>query len=223
MHIFVITSILKPRIGVLDPVTRYTQTLKTIQSIKDKAPGAMIIMIDSSPDELGQTIVDDLKSKVDYLVPLNKHKQSVELANKGLKSPGECYIMVIALDIIKNLGLPKVDRIFKITGRAELNDNFHIEDYNNPDMKGKFVFKTPVVSWMSQHLKLVDTRLWSFDYNLLDDVDGTLIRPAYEETMKGRLDLEHAYYKFLPKELLFEKDVIGLTCQLASCGTIINE
>jgi hypothetical protein len=222
MNIFVITSILNPKIGLIDTQTRYTQTLKTIQSIKDRVPGSIIIMIDSSA-HIEEEKVTTIKSQVNYFISLANHKFAQELNDKGLKSQGECYIMIIALDVIRNLGLADIKRVFKITGRAELTDNFKIEDYDNPEMKGKYVFKTPVVSWMSQHLKLVDTRLWSFDYNLLDDVEGGLIRPAYEETMQGRFDLEHTYYKLLPKDLLFGKDVIGLTCQLASCGTIINE
>ena len=221
MYVFVITSILRPKIGIIDFETRYQQTLKTIESIKSKAPGSMIILVDSSP-ELEDDKVQIIKPQVDYFISLSNHSHAQELSSKGLKSPGECYIMVIALDVIRNLALTNVQRVFKITGRAELTENFHIEDYDNPQMEGKYVFKTPVVSWMSPQLKLVDTRLWSFDYNLLDEADQ-LVRYAYEETMQGRFDLEHAYYKLLPKDRLFEKDVIGLTCQLASCGTIINE
>ena len=221
MNIFVITSILKPKIGIIDDETRYQQTLETIQSIKDRAPGSMIILVDSSP-ELEDYKVEKIKSEVDYFVWLHNHAFAQELNSKGLKSPGECYIMIIAMDVIRNLALTDVNRVFKITGRAKLTENFHIEDYDNPGMKGNYVFKTPVVSWMSQHLKLVDTRLWSFDHSMLDEAEQ-LVRYAYEETMQGRFDLEHAYYKLLPKDRLFEMPVIGLTCQLASCGTIINE
>ena len=171
---------------------------------------------------IGTYLVEKLKSEVDYFVWIYNHQFAQDLNSKGLKSPGECYIMVIALDVIRNLARTDIDRVFKITGRAKLTENFHIEDYDNSEMKGKYVFKTPVVSWMSQHLKLVDTRLWSFDYTLLDETEQ-MIRLAFEETMQGRFDLEHTYYKLLPKDKLFEKDVIGLTCKLASCGTIINE
>jgi len=222
MYAFVITSILKPRIGIYDPETRYQQTLKTIKSIKDKVPDALILLVDSSPEPLDDEWINTLRSEVSYFVSLMTHQHASDLANRGMKSAGECYSMVVALDVIRNLALTNINRVFKITGRAKLTDNFHIEDYDNPGMKGSYVFKTPVVSWMSQHLKLVDTRLWSFDHSMLDEAEQ-LVRYAYEETMQGRFDLEHAYYKLLPKDRLFEMPVIGLTCQLASCGTIINE
>ena len=223
MHIFVITSTLKPKIGIIDNETRYSQTLNTIQSIRNKVKDAVILLVDSSPEPLEQEKIDNLKSKTDYFITLFNHALAVELANSGLKSQAECYIMIIALDVIRNLALKDVNRVFKITGRAELTDNFHVEDYDNPEMQGKYVFKTPVTSWMTSQLKLVDTRLWSFDYPMLDETEK-LIRQTYEECMsKPQFDLEHTYYRLLDKSKLFEKDVIGLKCQLASCGTIINE
>lgn len=222
MHIFVITSILNPKVGVLDPETRYKQTLRTVESIKEKAPGAMILLLDSSP-EIEQYKVDTLRGQVDYFISLSNHSMALELAKNGLKSPGECYIMAVAIDVIRNLALLDVQRVFKITGRAELTDDFHIEDYDNPQMKNKYVFQTPVISWMSPQIKLVNTRLWSFDYNMIDEVD-TLVREAFEETMRGQFDLEHAYYKLIEdKDKIFGLDRIGLSCQVASNGVMVDE
>lgn len=222
MHIFVITSILKPKIGVLDFETRYNQTLRTIDSIKQKAPGSLILLIDSSP-ELDPETIKPIREQVDYYISLSNHEQAVQLANMGLKSPGECYIMAVAIDVIRNLALLDINRIFKITGRAELTDDFHIEDYDNPKMKNKYVFQEPVVSWMSPQIKLVNTRLWSFDYSMLDEVDR-LVREAFEETIKGKFDLEHAYYKLIEdKDRIFGMEKIGLKCQIASNGVMVNE
>lgn len=222
MHIFVITSILNPKVGVIDPETRYNQTLRTIESIKERAPGSMILLLDSSP-ELEQHKVDNLRSQVDYFISLSNHTLAMELATNGLKSPGECYIMAVAIDVIRNLAKLDVQRVFKITGRAELTDEFNIEDYNNPEMKNKYVFQEPVVSWMSQQIKLVNTRLWSFDYDMLDEVDN-LVREAFEETMKGRFDLEHTYYMLIEdKDRIFGMERIGLKCQVASNGVMVNE
>jgi hypothetical protein len=130
--------------------------------------------------------------------------------------------MVIALDVIRNLSLTSVDRVFKITGRGELTERFNIEDYNNPDMVNKFVFKTSVNSWMAKQLKLVDTRLWSFDYKLFEEANK-LVRDSYSDCMATNWDLEHTYYKLLDKTKLIERDVIGLKCQIASTGEIVDE
>jgi len=222
MYIFIVTSTLNAKIGILSPEVRYQQTLNTIKSIKDKVKDSMILLLDSSPMPLEQEKIDDLKTKVDYFISLFNHTHAQELGNAGLKSPAECYIMIVAIDIIRNLALDKVKRVFKITGRGELTDRFNIEDYDDPDMKGKYVFKKRVVSWMSPQLNLVDTRLWSFDYSMLEEVNH-MVRQAYDDCMNTRWDLEHIYFKVMDKEKLFEKDVIGLKCQLASDGVIIDE
>jgi hypothetical protein len=222
MYIFVITSTLNPKIGLLSPEVRYEQTLNTIKSIREKANGSLILLVDSSPQPVEQTYIDDIKSKVDYFITLSNHTHAIELGNAGLKSPAECYVMVIALDIIRNLALPDIKRVFKITGRGELTDRFNIEDYDNPEMNGKYVFKASVESWMARQLRLVDTRLWSFDYKMFEEVNQ-LVRDAYSDCMATRMDLEHTYYKLIDKQKLFEKDVIGMKCQLASDGVIIDE
>lgn len=223
MHIFIITSVLKPKMGILSNETRQQQTIKTIESIREKSPGALILMLDSSPVEIEPEITKEFSSKVDYFVSLSNHKHAIECANSGLKSPGELYIMVVALDIIRNLTLTGVQRVFKITGRGELSVRFNISDYDNPEMKNKYVFKKAVQSWMHPNLKLVDTRLWSFDYNMLEEVDK-LVRNAFAECMATGWDIEHVYYKLIEdKDRIFEKDVIGMKCQLASTGDIIDE
>lgn len=222
MYIFVITSTLNPKIGLLSPEVRYEQTLNTIKSIREKANGSLILLVDSSPQPVEQTYIDDIKSKVDHFITLSNHTHAIELGNAGLKSPAECYVMVIALDVIRNLALTGIKRVFKITGRGELTDRFKIEDYDNPEMDGKYVFKASVESWMARQLRLVDTRLWSFDYKLFEEVNQ-LIRDAYSDCITTRFDLEHTYYKLIDKTKLYEKDVIGLKCQLASDGVIIDE
>ena len=101
-----------------------------MESIKERAPGSIIFLLDSSPQPVEQEKVDTLKPMVDYYVSLFNHTHSMELSNKGLKSPAECYIMTVAIDIIRNMNFGDINRIFKITGRAELSDRFHIEDYD---------------------------------------------------------------------------------------------
>lgn len=222
MNIFIITSTLNPKVGVIDNETRYNQSLKTVETLRQKDPNAKIFMFDSSPNLVEDFKIKEFRSRVDYFVTLSNHSHAIELGNAGNKSAGECYIMIVALDIIKNLNFKNINRIFKITGRSELTDDFDIEYYSNDDLRGKFVFKTPVISWMSPSLKLVDTRLWSFSYDMIDDVD-IMIREAYEKCMTGTLDLEHVYYNLLDKEKLIEKDVLGLTCQVSNDGTIVYD
>lgn len=218
-NIFIITSALKPRIGLISDEDRFKQTIRTVESIREKAPGSIILLLDSSPQPVEQEKIDTLKPMVDHYISLFNHTHAMELGNAGLKSPAELYIMVVALDVIKNMNYDDINRVFKITGRAELTDDFHIEDYALEEVKDKYVFKTRNVSWMARTIHCIDTRLWSFDYSMLDEVDK-LVRNSYEECMQTGWDIEHVYFKLIPEEKLFEKDVVGLKCQVASDGRI---
>lgn len=221
MYIFVITSTLNPKIGVLSPLARYHQTLNTIKSIRDKVKDSIILLLDSSPQPVEEYMIENIKTKVDQFITLSNHTHSLELGNAGLKSPAECYIMVIAIDVIKNMALTGIKRVFKITGRAELTDRFNIDEYDE-GVSGKYVFKTSTDSPLARQLKFIDTRLWSFDFNQLDEVNQ-LLRDSYLECMTTYMDLGHVFYKLIDKDILFEKDVIGLRCQLASDGVIVDE
>ena len=61
------------------------------------------------------------------------------------------------------------NRVFKISGRYSLNDNFNLADYDQH--AGKLVFKSN-----NQHCNLdsMTTRLWSFDYKMLDSIISML-------------------------------------------------
>ena len=101
-----------------------------------------------------------------------------------------------------------------------LTDDFDISYYtNNPELTNKYVFKESVESWMGNGERLYDTRLWSFDFQNLKQVTEKMLLDAFAIGCSG-LDLEHAYYKVIPKDSVVEKPVVGLKCLVASDGTI---
>jgi hypothetical protein len=216
-HIFVISSCLKPKIGVIDHETRYTQTLNTIKSIRDRVFDSIIVFVDSSPTPVDDVKIDVIKHSVDYFVTLFNHSRALEMGEQGLKTPGEAYNMIVAFDIIRSSGLQNVKRIFKITGRAELTEDFHIEDYEG--LEDKYVFKKRNESWMSPALHLLDTRLWSFDYNMMEEVANLMVN-VYNDYFHTGWDMEHLIFKLIDKEKLIEKDVLGVKCQVSSDGRI---
>ena len=127
-----------------------------------------------------------------------------------------------AIRYLKYLNLNDIDRVFKITGRAELTEDFDILFYKTPEVKNKYVFKKSVVSWISKEKKLYDTRLWSFDYSSIDEVSEILVK-SFELANRSGLDIEHVYYQLIPTEKVVEKDIVGLKCLVASDGTIRND
>jgi hypothetical protein len=218
-YCFIISSCLNAKVGQIDHESRFQQTLKTISSIKNKVTESIIIFVDSSPTPIEDYKISTIKGQVDHFVVLSNHSRALEMSEHGLKTPGEAYNMIVALDIIRTFNPENVKRIFKITGRAELTDDFHIEDYENENLKGKYVFKNRNKSWMSPALELIDTRFWSFDYELLEEVADLMIK-VYNEFFSTNWDIEHLILKIINKDKLVEKKILGLKCQVSSDGRI---
>jgi hypothetical protein len=219
--VFIITSALNPTMGVFTKEQRYEQTLSTIKSIRNKVQDSVIILSDTSPNPIPEEWIDNLNKLCDEVICLQDDTVKF-LTTHNLKTPSEIYNMSNAIQHLKRLNLSDISRVFKITGRAELTDDFDISFYKNLDVKNKYVFKKSVVSWMSNLMKLYDTRLWSFDYSSISEVSEILVK-AFELANTSGLDIEHVYYKLIPVEKVVEKDIVGLKCLVASDGTIRND
>ena len=218
-YIFIISSCLQPKIGVIDHESRFQQTLNTISSIRNKVENSIIIFIDSSPTPIDDHKIFCIKSQVDHFVLLSNHSRALELSQHGLKTPGEAYNLIVAFDVIRTMGIPNVKRVFKITGRAELTDDFDIHYYENELLNGKYVFKKRNKSWMSPALHLLDTRLWSFDFEILEEVADLIVK-VYNDYFTTQWDMEHLIFKIINKDRLVEKEVLGVKCQISSDGRI---
>ena len=220
-YVFIITSALNPLMGVFTKEQRYEQTLNTIKSIRSKVENSVIILSDTSPNPIPEEWIDNLVKLCDDVICLQDDTVKF-LTKHNLKTPSEIYNMSNAIRYLKYLNLNDIDRVFKITGRAELTEDFDILFYKTPEVKNKYVFKNSVVSWISKEKKLYDTRLWSFDYSSIDEVSEILVK-SFELANRSGLDIEHVYYQLIPTEKVVEKDIVGLKCLVASDGTIRND
>lgn len=215
--VFIITSTIKPRIGVINSDERYQQTLNTINSIRKRVQDSYILLVDSSPDKLTAEQYQNLANRCEKFISLTENEQSNKLSSIGAKSLAETFVMMVAIDYLIKENLHGVTRIFKLTGRGELTDDFDINYYNQFDLIGKYVFKRSVASWMDPKVKLVDTRIWSFCHTLLPDIRN-LLPKVFEMCLNTGLDVEHSYYSLIDKSVLVEKDLMGFKCQISSTG-----
>lgn len=214
-YLFVITSTINANIGVISNSDRYFQTLNTINSIKLKVPNSKIIVVDSSTSELSKKQLDDLSKNVDAVLVAGEIPQIKNLSSYGLKSHAETELMFIAFDFIKKMQLTDIARIFKISGRYELTDKFDISLYDNIDTG--YVFKKQRPSWKNDESIILDTRLWSFSVNLLDEI-SSIYHEIYKSIQQENLDIEHAIAKHIDKNKLIELDEVGLKGIVASDG-----
>jgi hypothetical protein len=129
------------------------------------------------------------------------------------------------LQYIKNQNL-SASRIFKISGRYSLNENFVT---NRDDFKNSFVFAPALDSWLSKQdqdrvgvNKLLRTRLWHMDYSLLDTYISKLPK-IFDDCAKYGIDIEHSHYKNLNDMKIVEIDPIGVEGNIAPTGEFVKE
>lgn len=213
-NLFIVTSAINSFRSVIPIENRFVQTLETLESIRNKVPGSTIILAESSPDPVPEHMMQELLTKVDYLLSNSNIPDIIQLGKQGAQSPAEAYSLFVTLDIMEKLNIPEGSRVFKLTGRGTLTDDFHIEDHNLP---GKYLFKRRVDSWMSKDIQLVDTRIFSFCSSLMAETKEMMKVIVNHSLQTGR-DLEHCVFELLDKQKLEERDVMGFKCQISSTG-----
>ena len=220
-NLFIVTSALRPTIGIFDYGKRLQQTIETIQSIRMKVPNSIIVITDASAEEVPEGDITQLSNWSDGFITWTQDDQIRYHSQHGQKSIAESILMMKTLVMLKrNPGVSKmlnsVKRIFKISGRYRLNDKFDITDYADDKLYGKYIFKKRMPSWCGRESLLV-TRLWSMCPSLVDEYIATL--PHIINTISGQgIDTEHAHFECLNKEHLVEFDYVYVEGQVASTG-----
>jgi hypothetical protein len=215
---------MQPKFGVISMEDRYKQTLETFESIRDKTEDSFILFTDSSPIPIEQYKLDVIKSKVDLVLDLSGDPQVQQFnTHEQLKSFGENNLLLRSIGFLKS----KYDfktmqgRMFKLGGRAKLQDNFNIRDYDNT--YGKFIFKKRLASWMPPEIQsrfgsthILETRSYSWCLSLVDEYEQ-IIQNNFQLLNNG-LDTEHCHFLNIPKDKLLEFDMMNVGMIVARNG-----
>jgi hypothetical protein len=128
--------------------------------------------------------------------------------------------------------LNDIDRVFKISGRYKLNENFDLSKHLDPAMQESYIFAERrqsqfPASLTSGLIQQLSTRLWSwpttktamvfFRYNImLEHFIGILAKGKY-------VDLEHLCLKYFDGPYLKELPIIGVEGALGPNGIIVKD
>lgn len=214
---------------------RFQQTLNTIKSIKEKVPDSYIFIYEGSETPINKKYKNKFISQSDLFLECgddyvmkgiyqNLHNNPIKFSHA--KSMLECRCLQIALNFIaeKNI-FTDTTRIFKLTGRYELNDNFDINDYKSKFLENKYVMKYyDYNERFSDQENLyaniygckgnIITGLWSFDRYLFNDIIEVLEKSfLYMERaiqMTAGIDIEHSFYHFISKSKIINVPTLGL-------------
>lgn len=226
-NIFLVTSAIFTPYGKISVHDRISQTIDTAISIRDKVPNVKIYLVEGGKNQLPfelrakfKEYYDDILDFTSHQVIQFAHKQNNDAGGLLIKAPCETYLLQKACALIK---VTENDRIFKISGRYRLGDNFNLSDHHNA--KGKYLFlnklKPSTFEYIEQKGKLhiwtdyqYSTRLYSFCGSMIDKVQQNY-KDIFSKIIEfystsNFIDLENTTYMILDPNDIVEVPVTGL-------------
>lgn len=234
--LFLISSAITTRYGVYHRGTRIRQTKETIASIRTHSPSSDIVIIDG-----GQRDLEDYEKKSEMMNGILEFrsfasddtvKQIQKVDNHDIvKNMIEIYMFKTYYEYMLSKDWhKKYKRIFKLSGRYTLNDNFdydkHLSCSNGIALLSPRESQFPLHITGNAILQYM-SRLWSFDASLLDYVTNAYTNMFNDMKSRiesgGYIDIEHLLYKHLDDKLITKFDVMGVSGNIAPNGMEVSE
>ncbi len=209
---FIITSVIYPKQkalsyaktrSVYSPEERALQTLKTIASIKERAPAAKIVLIESG---LQKSLPFNLENEVQKYVYVGDNFFVRRACDSRFKSLGEAMMILIGM---KNIEL-RADLYFKISGRYFLDENFNLNAWRTEYFR--FFYIRP---------DYISTRLYSFGKSMLLKWKFALIKGL--PLLFLDYPIEHVLDRFVDNKYIVKADKVGVMGADATTGSIVKE
>ena len=236
------SSALHTKHGVFSTEQRLEQTISTLESIKKIDPNARILIIESGAEaSITEEESEKLKPYIEGLLNFNPDNQVQEIYKMAgdnwdvAKNLTELVVFGKALDFIIRQQpelLEGIDRVFKISGRYKLNENFDISKHIDQKMNESYIFATRRPSQFPSIVTdglthQVMSRLWSwptqktamifFRFNIMiEDFIGTMAQKKYR-------DIEHLLFKYFSGPYMVEIPVIGIEGEIGPNGTLVKD
>jgi hypothetical protein len=225
-QLFIVTSALNPQMGVINRDDRLKQTLDGLLSLRQNCPDAIILLADGSPEKVETEKYEKMQALIDLVADFSGDKDITQFASTGRKSEAENVLMLKVLSVLKyEQGmmrlLQSVNRIYKLSGRTDIDEGFEINEHNH---FGKYVFKKRMPTWLQGERQetftdLLITRLFSFCPSLIDDYAITC-RRNIDVIMETGVDTEHAHFFNINSDKLIELDKIHCRGTVAGTGAL---
>ena len=229
--LFIVSSALVTSYGLLPTSDRVQQTMSTLQSIRQWAPEADIVVLELSreriSDEYEQMFLQAGAKMVMHFFNHDGVTRNYQLCSPE-KDPAGNYIKnlneITAMQAFLYWCLDKqymqgYRRVFKISGRYSLCEPFNPELYEQADFKNRCAFLRLnnsglnfAVSGSFKYMYM--TRLWSFDPVLLPKLEVwfevmlDLLVKRYE--VGGYTDIEHLLAVVIPRKYCVYLDRVGV-------------
>ena len=232
-----VTSAVNTKFGVYKNDVRLAQTIATIKSVKQQIPNATIFVLEMAGVPLTTEQQDALTAESDHLLNFTADEDVVNLYNSNdnwdiVKNVTEVLCFSKALKTLNSTGqLSQYKRIFKISGRYLLTDDFNLPFYTEYKTQSMIVLGSKKDSQFP--FKITETefqymsRLWSWPPILTEEIieayDNSLKYMSQRLAAGGYVDIEHCLYKFIDSAKIVEKSPLGLIGNIAPNGVAIKD
>lgn len=232
--LFLVSSAIHTKHGIYNAEQRLEQTINTCKSIKDKCPSDIIIL-DGGEKQLSGDEQNKLSEHVKLIIGFSESpliKQILSVPSQDIvKNMAEIVIFASFFEnILKDSVHQSYKRIFKMSGRYLLNDNFSYDAHVIATKK--IVIRGPYASQFGPAItggvaNQYMSRLWSFDSELLPYILNTY-RQMFEHMNKrlnegGYIDIEHLLFFHLDSDHIQPIDKIGVEGNIAPNGYGVSE
>lgn len=227
--IFLVTSAIHGpggKNGQLTAEQRIDQTMDTANSIRQRVPDAVILLLEGGLRPLDVSLRQHFLSKYTDILDFTQHS-FIQFAHENrdaknqeitvIKGPCESYKL---RETCKLLTVAPGDRIYKLSGRYRLSDSFDLNQHRSAEGKYLMKAKDKCLEWYSYPQKLTyceyqySTRLYSFCGSLLNtairnyDTINKRILELYAQS--EYMDLEHMTYLVYNQNDIAEASPIGV-------------
>lgn len=193
--------------GKIAAQERFEQTLEAIESVHRHILGAKIVFVDNSNVPINDEWKHEIEKRVEVFHQV-QHNILSYYANMTVarKSESEINMLFEALNVVRKHNLYG-KRIFKISGRYRIEDTFDIQEYENPDMIGKFTFAHTTMAssednWMTQKIThWFEQALISFCPENMDFLQNQLFGVLAHHRRTGDC-IEETMFLYIPHEIV---------------------
>ncbi len=236
--LFFITSAIHTPHGVFDPARRFEQTLASVHSVRERLPQAKLVWIEMAAQPLSAEQIICLQNEQVQLLDctsdamVQHFSQEFAQNHNVLKTATELRGLSLAFQYALQAGwLHSYQRVFKLSGRYTLTDDFLPSDYRHGFLQDKFVFSSPRLSQFApeitgDRIQQYMSRLWSAGPKLYAELPTLFERMSktfFAQLEAGRyVDMEHLLYEYAhARTICFEQ--VGVTGQLGPNGAHIAD
>lgn len=208
----IVVSTIHSLYGIYPPDVRFQHTMESLDSIINKIPNAKILFIDNSSVPVKDEWRKIIESKVSVFHQMEHNLFSL-VANMrvGTKSESEANMLNTAFNLLRKHDLLG-KRIFKISGRYKIKDEFNIQQYENPQMNNKYTFVVTQMAssednWVTRKKTMwLEQALISFTPANLDEFQNILYGALAHMRRTGDC-IEETLFYYIPHEHIFPIDV----------------